>query len=209
MLSVSAIFTAMTAHVAECGVSPAKHDQLSQKLRSSLLALKHFEQCYVLARWIRNIFMDIINRPSRRASHHAQKREGNHDLDKRVVGQSATPESLLQHLRLPAGTNMPGSTIVSSYAVGEPTQQSHTTGTEASTVYMYDSSSYDPSASPTGTSAVMDTIVPNLITNKFLPSPHEMSGMNNMIDFPWPSSLEYQSLHFLADLGLSGCSNYD
>ena len=202
--SISAIFTAMTAHVAECGVSWSRRDQLSQRLRPSLLALKQFEQCYVLARWIRNLFMDVINRPSQRDVHHAPGQVERQSLDSRIIEQpSSTPDSFTQN---PATTDLSGTGSTSTdnpYSIGDPPSQNLTPSGDTSS-YLYETTSYDPSLSPTGTSGVIiGNFVPNFITNEFLPPQHGLSGMN-MIDFPSPSSLEYQSLHFLADLGLSG-----
>ena len=43
-----------------------KSQLLYQKLRSNLLSLRQFENCYILARWIRNLFKDIIDSPRKR-----------------------------------------------------------------------------------------------------------------------------------------------
>lgn len=40
------------------------------KLRQSLIALKQFEQCYIVARWIRILWTDILDRSSRKIKGH-------------------------------------------------------------------------------------------------------------------------------------------
>ena len=208
--SISAIFTAMTTHVSECSVSGSRRDQLSQRLRPSLLSLKQFEQCYILARWIRNLFMDIINQPNRHEVHHPLGHDEQQNHDGRVIEQpSFTPDSPSRNPSLTTTTDPsgPGTTSTdNTYSVGDPPSQNLSTSGDASS-NIYDASSYAFSDSPTGTSGVIvGNFVPNFIANEFLPPQRGMSGMN-MIDFPSPSSLEYQSLHFLADLGLSGFNN--
>jgi hypothetical protein len=65
-LSVTSIFAAMIAQYVDSQCSNGYKSQLSfQKLRSNLLSLRQFEQCYTLARWIRNLFKDIIERQGR------------------------------------------------------------------------------------------------------------------------------------------------
>lgn len=50
-----------------------KGDQIFGKIRRGLLALKQFEPVYNLARWIRNFFMDIINRSDSEGRAHEQE----------------------------------------------------------------------------------------------------------------------------------------
>jgi hypothetical protein len=65
--SVTAIFAAMTAqYIGSHTSNTYKSQLLFQKLRSNILSLRQFEQCYILARWIRNLFKDMIDRPRRR-----------------------------------------------------------------------------------------------------------------------------------------------
>jgi hypothetical protein len=42
------------------------------KLRPSLIALKQFEQCYIVARWIRILWTDILDRSNRKTRAHEQ-----------------------------------------------------------------------------------------------------------------------------------------
>jgi len=207
----------MTAHVAECGISSATRDVLSQKLRPNLLALKQFETTYILARWIRNLFMDIINKPVRQAV----DQRGNQQKRSRIVDShgapeqdsSMTPESFLRSHHQSTQPNSgsaqgsSSSTTHNSYSTGEAGPP-HTSAPPDDGTYIYETNSYDNSTSP---SVIMGNFVPNFITNEFLPgqsgNSNDMSGMN-MIDFRSPSTLEYQSLHFLADIGLSGFNIY-
>lgn len=199
----------MTAHVAECGISSTNRDVLSQKLRPNLLALKQFETTYILARWIRNLFMDIINKPVRQAlDQRSDQRDRGQNTDSHgrfEQDSSMTPESFLRSHHQSAETSEQGtSSTHNSYSTGEGPP--HTSAPDDGT-FLYNSNSYDHSTSP---SVIMGNFVPNFITNEFLPPQQgngDMSGMN-MIDFPSPSTLEYQSLHFLADIGLSGFQVY-
>ncbi|KAF5651869.1 d-lactate dehydrogenase (cytochrome) [Fusarium sp. NRRL 25303] len=63
MIYVSALFSAMMALAVDVKTSAPKSDQIFVKIRPGLLALKQFESVYILARWIKNFFMDILNRP--------------------------------------------------------------------------------------------------------------------------------------------------
>ncbi|KAF5976576.1 cutinase transcription factor 1 beta [Fusarium bulbicola] len=53
--------------------SAPQGDQIFAKIRPGLLALKQFESVYILARWIKNFFMDILNRPSPAETEEAQR----------------------------------------------------------------------------------------------------------------------------------------
>lgn len=198
----------MTAHVAECGTSGAKRDQLSQKLRPCLLALKQFEQCYNLARWIKNMFMDIITRrPSRpvierrryeasTSKHNVQNANGNpaesvaqEDIDF-VARDDSTNNTLAQ--TAPSQENR--------YLSGDSGSTSQDLGALASAC-TYDHGSLDPSLeSPLRTSTTpLENFMPNFTDSDF-PDPQYNEDLN--VGFPSPSSLEWQHLRFLADLGL-------
>lgn len=115
-----------------------------------------------------------------------------------------TPESFLRSHHQSTSTSGPAATSAHhNYSVGEDPSQ---TPAPDDGTYLYGSNSYEQSTSP---SVIMGNFVPNFITNEFMPPQGntDMSGMN-MIDFPSPSTLEYQSLHFLADIGLSGFNVY-
>lgn len=49
------------------------------KLRPSLIALKQFEQCYIVARWIRILWTDILDRSGRKIRNHEHVPEQNPD----------------------------------------------------------------------------------------------------------------------------------
>lgn len=64
ILSVTAIFLAMMAQYrGSRSCNDYKSQLLSQQLKSNLLSLRQFEQCYILARWIQNLFKDILQPP--------------------------------------------------------------------------------------------------------------------------------------------------
>lgn len=193
----------MIAHVAECGVSGPQRLRLSQKLRPNLLALKQLEQCYMLAHWIRGLFMDIIERPER--SRTEQKpglpKEAQHLDSSTVEGQSTTPDGHPpNHSGITPGSNyLSGNSTTPtdhSFSVGEAPLPRHFPGGEGP-------SYLDLSISQSPMETSLGSLFPNFITTDFFTPPYGVPEMT-MGDFPSPSSLEYQSLHFLADLGLSG-----
>ncbi|KAH7229799.1 hypothetical protein BKA60DRAFT_443178 [Fusarium oxysporum] len=73
MIYVSALFSAMMALAVDVKTSAPKSDQIFVKIRPGLLALKQFESVYILARWIKNFFMDILNRPPPTDTEEAQR----------------------------------------------------------------------------------------------------------------------------------------
>ncbi|KAG5775603.1 hypothetical protein H9Q73_010731 [Fusarium xylarioides] len=73
MIYVSALFSAMMALAVNAKASAPKGDQIFIKIRPGLLALKQFESVYILARWIKNFFMDILNRPPPSDTEEAQR----------------------------------------------------------------------------------------------------------------------------------------
>lgn len=65
---VTAIFSAMNVqYFAYVRKSGQERDLALVKLRPSLIALKQFEQCYILARWIRILWTDIMERSANKA----------------------------------------------------------------------------------------------------------------------------------------------
>lgn len=64
----------MMALAVDGSTTAPKGDQIFGKIRRGLLALKQFEPVYNLAKWIRNFFMDIINRSDREGRSHEQER---------------------------------------------------------------------------------------------------------------------------------------
>lgn len=163
-----------------------------------MLALKQFEQCYILARWIRHLFTDIINRQSRSNHESAYKPAS---IDERVAGEEKpfTTEGTFQEQSV---TDMDG--VHDFVPVTALPTDSYSMDDSARTPF-HDTALYDMTAA----TPLMDNYVPGFFTNDFLPLRHDMEGMGmGLGDFPSPSSLEYQSMHFLADLGLSGFGDY-
>lgn len=98
LCSIAATLNAMTIQYISSRSSHAHPDQKSlliQKLRSNLISLRQFEECYVLARWIRNLFEDTLTRqwhsmsPCRSATQSPSpsqfNEEGSHDVVHGVV----------------------------------------------------------------------------------------------------------------------------
>ncbi|KAI8415757.1 hypothetical protein FOFC_05384, partial [Fusarium oxysporum] len=81
MIYVSALFSAMMALAVDVKTSAPKSDQIFVKIRPGLLALKQFESVYILARWIKNFFMDILNRPPPTDTEEAQRPPTNSNGD--------------------------------------------------------------------------------------------------------------------------------
>ncbi|KIV76821.1 hypothetical protein PV11_08681 [Exophiala sideris] len=202
LIYVSAIFSSMTAHVAECSAS--KREQLVHKLRPSLLALKQFEQCYITARWIRNLFMDFLGSAKLRAGQRRKTLGTQNDVDHQNTAGGPLSANNEHEASSEPRNGVPESMTAlcdeSPYPVNGV--QSQTQG-DTSAPYLYNSGSYDFSVSPGDMSqTIMSNLFPNHATNDFV-SLHQpgVSGMST-IDIPSPSTLDYQSLYFLADLGL-------
>lgn len=54
--------TVLCIHSRNLSLDKAHRELLSQKLRFNLLGLKEFEQCHILARWIRKLFLLVRDR---------------------------------------------------------------------------------------------------------------------------------------------------
>ncbi len=66
--SVSSIFAAMTSQFTQANrsdQSPVERTSAMNSIRYKLLALKEFEECHVLAGWIRQLFIDMFNQHER------------------------------------------------------------------------------------------------------------------------------------------------
>ncbi|KNA98088.1 hypothetical protein FOXG_02524 [Fusarium oxysporum f. sp. lycopersici 4287] len=90
MIYVSALFSAMMALAVDVKTSAPKSDQIFVKIRPGLLALKQFESVYILARWIKNFFMDILNRPPPTDTEEAQRPPTNSNSDDVYGGGTGT-----------------------------------------------------------------------------------------------------------------------
>jgi hypothetical protein len=88
--SVSAIFSALIVHAERSHL----HDEdLSAKIRPYLLALKQFEQVFVLARWVRNLFMDMTNRRQKAKRQSPHESVSSYDATEFVTGGYVMPSN--------------------------------------------------------------------------------------------------------------------
>ncbi|RSL78711.1 hypothetical protein CEP51_007952 [Fusarium floridanum] len=189
MIYVSALFSAMIAVAADGSMSPPRSDQLLCKIRPGLLALKQFESVYNLARWIRNFFMDILNRSE---SHIGDKTARTQELiEPRQVqdGQPITPESVAQ---APA-ENTTSATPISAE---QPDYSTPSLNVEDSS-FLFGHDTREDECHHPELARVGGFWPTSLVSGVF-------SGSHNsdVMDFPQPDSLQYQAMHFLADLGL-------
>jgi hypothetical protein len=193
MIYVGAIFSAMTTHVANCGV--VKRDQLVQKLRPNLIALKQFEQCYITARWIRMMFMDLVKDPQQGRDHGRE--------------ESAQPHSTSDDSEILSFRNE-GDGPASVPANDDFHLMGHTfsQGLFERPSSSYDSGRCDASPAAGAQSHLhMNSYASNSLANDFLPF---MTGLNESdgVDFSSVSAMDSQSLHFLANVGLSDFASW-
>lgn len=73
-------------------INPDRKSLLSQQLRSNLLNLRQFEKCFIVARWIRNLFEDAISRPTR-AERDVPEDDDSFRVDAMMVGQSSSTDT--------------------------------------------------------------------------------------------------------------------
>lgn len=183
----------MTALAADGSTSSPKSDQLMRKIRPGLLALKQFEPVYVLARWIRNFFMDILNRPESSSSTEIPRNHDQIETSDDHDGQPITPESVLNAPteNTAAHTSTPMSAAQSDYSTQNLAVEDSN--------YMFGNGTHEdvcPSVEPTwGAGGFWPT---SLMTATF---PNNNNG--GVMDFPQPDSLQYQAMYFLADLGMA------
>ncbi|KAF5251004.1 hypothetical protein FANTH_3868 [Fusarium anthophilum] len=175
MIYVSALFSAMMALAVEVKTSAPKSDQIFIKIRPGLLALKQFESVYILARWIRNFFMDILNRPAPFDAVETQRPAPNlHDDD--TTGGGTGSETM-------NGTDEI-STITAS--VGQATHDA--TNFEDSNFAFEQSSGFEGGG-----------FWPTYLANGVFSGVQSSDDM----EFPHPDSFQYQAMYFLADLGIA------
>ncbi|KAM0563179.1 hypothetical protein ACHAPJ_000895 [Fusarium lateritium] len=186
MIYVSALFSAMMALAADGSTSPPNSDQLLCKIRPGLLALKQFEPTYILARWIRNFFMDIINRPESSPEEiMRQSRAAAEDADSQIIETRSTIASNETQMKTPISLD----------------QHNYFTpnlGVE-DTNLMFDTDARGDDCHGGGLNQGISNYLPTYLTNGVFSYTH--SG--DVIDFPQPDSSQYQALFFLADLGIA------
>ncbi|KAM0468664.1 hypothetical protein ACHAP7_010646 [Fusarium lateritium] len=178
MIYVSALFSAMMALAADSGATTPKSDQLFSKIRRGLLALKQFEPVYILARWIRNFFMDILNRSEANTVGDAQGRETSPRGSENSASNSGEANEV--------STAMIPSEDRSIYPATDPGDDG--------TTFMFDHNSGN-------TCAGIETggFWPAYLANGVFSNTH----LGDTMDFPQPDSSQYQAMYFLADLGLA------
>ncbi|GKU07562.1 unnamed protein product, partial [Fusarium langsethiae] len=187
MIYVSALFSAMMALAVDGSTTAPRSDQMFAKIRRGLLALKQFEQVYNLARWIRNFFMDILNR------------------SESGVGNQGEVQA--------AGPPDNGNTTelrVSAASAGDSPNQEEPSHPLAGMSLQADQPTFVTSDLGRGHSAFMlgqdsgDVSVeerdfwPTFLANGVFSN----TSSGDAIDFPQPDSTQYQAMYFLADLGI-------
>ena len=151
---------------------PSYHDHdLSVKIRPYLLALKQFEQVFVLARWVRNLFMDMTSRRQKRSARQGNDRPHLQHRDSAASGSSyeTSPPDLYT---APTGYVMPSNP--SFFA--------------------------DPFSGPMDLGQFVGDFLPNF-SEEYGYSSRSSSAVD-MQGYPPPGSVEFQTLHFLTDLGM-------
>lgn len=175
------------ALAADGGATATKSDQLFGKIRRGLLALKQFEPVYILARWIRNFFMDILNRSEANTMGDAQGREICMVSDGHRVDVSSLENS---------GANPDQTNEISAAMLPSEDQTTDPTPDlgDDETNFMFDQDSGDACAGFEG-----GGFWPAYLANGVFSNTHFVDSL----DFPQPDSSQYQAMYFLADLGLA------
>lgn len=200
LIFVTAIFSAMTAYVTEFG---HRREQLLQRLRPNLLILKQFEQCHVTARWIRMLFMDLLDRhmdsePKATTSVPAPQQENlqcdtSQENSVRVGTAQMPPYAVTRSTnRLQDLDGTADQHTFSTRVDGEPNSSGHA---EASSGLDGLHNSQNVAESP--------KLLDPAFVDEFFSFPHDMHSENGSNTFPSPSTMAYQSMYYLADLGLN------
>ncbi|KAI8652972.1 FAD-binding PCMH-type domain-containing protein [Fusarium keratoplasticum] len=190
MIYVSALFSAMIAVAADGSMSPPRSDQLLCKIRPGLLALKQFESVYNLARWIRNFFMDILNRSEPHTGDKTAQARELIEPRRAQDGQPITPESVAQ---APAENTIAATPVPAE----QPDYSTPSLNVEDSS-FLFGHDAREDECHHPELARVGGFWPASLVTGIF-------SGSHNsdVMDFPQPDSLQYQAMHFLADLGIA------
>lgn len=170
----------MIALVADYSASPPEGGRLLDTIRVGLLALKQFEPVYVLARWIRNFFMDILSRSETRPGDETAK-------DGEVNnGQPTTPQSV-SHASADKDVAYTGTPLPADHLTAET--PNFMFGHGAQVVGSYDGDLLRG----------VREFWPTYMADSVFSSSHA----GDLMEFPQPDSLQYQALYFLAGLGVS------
>ena len=171
-----------------------KNQILSHKLRLNLLGLTKFEQVYILARWIRSLFASILEAPIElparkfKQSTHLTGQDDVAQLDSlRRNSRSTTAAEELTGESLPSwGVH---ETTTSSFSV--PCDETLCNRSELAQTFA------SIPSTPGGTVPVVYPVKGS--HDVLMPSMHY-----NPMQWPSPSSFQFQNFQFLADLGLAG-----
>ncbi|CAG1997840.1 unnamed protein product [Fusarium graminearum] len=188
MIYVSALFSAMMALAVDGSTTAPRSDQMFAKIRRGLLALKQFEQVYNLARWIRNFFMDILNRSDSREGSRGEVPAASPPSNRNTT-ETRVPEEPTRHSDSQEGP--------AHLLAGPSSQESQrifvaSDLTLGDTTFMLGHDSGDVDIEGGG-------FWPTYLANGVFSS----TGSGDGMDFPQPDSTQYQAMYFLADLGLS------
>ncbi|KAG9505100.1 hypothetical protein J7337_002066 [Fusarium musae] len=178
MIYVSALFSAMMALAVDVKTSAPQSDQIFVKIRPGLLALKQFESVYILARWIKNFFMDILNRPPAEESQTQPTNSNGDDVEGEGISTEMRNTSANQVLEIDVQRN-----------TAPADQAAHdATGFEDHNFAFDQSSGFEGGG-----------FWPTYLANGVFSGVQSSNGM----EFPHPDSFQYQAMYFLADLGIA------
>ncbi|KLO89430.1 cutinase transcription factor 1 beta [Fusarium fujikuroi] len=178
---VSALFSAMMALAVEVKNSAPKSDQIFVKIRPGLLALKQFESVYILARWIKNFFMDILNRPTPFDAVEA------HRPPPTLHGDDTTGGG--------TGLEMMNGTDEIPMTTASAGQATHDTTNFEDSNFGFDQ----------GSGSEAGGFWPTYLANGVFSGVQSSDDM----EFPHPDSFQYQAMYFLADLGIASTEPID
>ena len=205
LIFVSAIFSAMIAYASDHAELP--RDQLGKKLRPSLLALKQFEECYVTARWVRSLFMDFLERRvdrqdgSRTPQRNSRQRVGDVGQNRNRLDQLPVAEDDAYHRVTP----YTDASAIAALPTGHtPTTYNDTMMTTSAGPSDLNRSDGDAAVQWEFTEQPMFDVSmsgdPTFVDELFSELPQPGSNTSPGC-FPSPSTMAYQSIYFLADLG--------
>ncbi|KAF5974136.1 cutinase transcription factor 1 beta [Fusarium coicis] len=178
MIYVSALFSAMIALAVDVKTSAPQSDQIFVKIRPGLLALKQFESAYILARWIKNFFMDILNRPPAEEAQTQPTNSNGDDVEGEGMSTEMRNSSANQVLEIDIQRN-----------TAPADQATHdATGFEDHNFAFEQSSGFEGGG-----------FWPTYLANGVFSGVQSSDDM----EFPHPDSFQYQALYFLADLGIA------
>jgi hypothetical protein len=190
----------MTAYVTEYS---HRRERLLQRLRPNLLMLKQFEQCHVTARWIRMLFMELLDRHVDREQKTTgglapQSKDSSRDAS-REAGTSPGTAQRPPYTATSAADQLQGPDSVA----GQPTCSTRV-DEEANSGISAESANGHQDWLPSSQS--VDDFAMHLdstFVDEFFSFPHDMHSESGSNTFPSPSTMAYQSMYYLADLGLN------